>query len=122
MCLGNPLWNHVALPCQQMSAATKLAVPFHHPGPDALAHPLGCLEVEGFSLFNLLANSPKEDFFFILACLLSGLKRASVFPRNQWEQKWLKFKGCKHLAVIMTGLISAEPACCYSAAKQATNG
>lgn len=57
--LGNPLWNHVALPCQQMSAATKLAGPFHHPGPDALAHPLGCLEVEGFSLFNLLANSPK---------------------------------------------------------------
>lgn len=32
-----------------------------------------------------------------------------------------EFKGCKHLAVIMTGLISAEPACCYSAAKQTTN-
>lgn len=33
-----------------------------------------------------------------------------------------KFKGCKHLAVIMTGLISAEPSWCYSAAKQTTNG
>lgn len=30
--------------------------------------------------------------------------------------------GCKHLAVIITGLISAEPARCYLAAKQATNG
>lgn len=33
-----------------------------------------------------------------------------------------KFKGCKHLAVIMTGLISAEPACCCSAAKQTADG
>lgn len=38
------------------------------------------------------------------------------------EEMSEKFKGCKHLAVIMTSLISAEPACCYSAAKQTTNG
>lgn len=33
-----------------------------------------------------------------------------------------EFKGYKHLSVIVASLISAEPACCNSAAKQTTNG
>lgn len=38
------------------------------------------------------------------------------------EEMREKFKSHKRFAVITTGLISAEPAYCYSAANQTTNG